>query len=171
MYCTHLQSTHNVNIVRWTFPACRTILSPASRGLFAKKRLKDTYSFEAPNLHFERLYSGLPLPQNSIDLELLLKLDRNIWRDTFFQTAWQLLWQPRPLLQPFDLGVSQNKNRSLWFVKQDRDIILQKSCWQKSEVIILRRGTEEVLTREIDSCLEKSEGGHKDQLTCWHHLR
>ena len=170
-----MQNTHNVNIVRWTIPACRTILSPASRGLFAKKRLKDTYSLEEPNLHFERLYSGLPLPQpflieNSIDLELLLKLDRNIWRDTFFRTAWQLLWQPRPLLQPFDLGVSQNKNRSLWFVKQDRDIILQKSCWQKSEVIILRRGTEEALTREIDSCFEKSEGGHKDQLTCCLHL-
>ena len=103
--------------------------------------------------------------ENSINLELLLKLDQNIWRDPFFRTAWQLLWQPRPLLQPFDLGVSQNKNRSLWFVKQDQDIILQKSCWQKSEVIILRRGTEEVLTTEIDSCLEKSEGGHKDQLT------
>ena len=34
--CT-VQSTHIVNIVRWTIPACRTILSPANRGLSGKK--------------------------------------------------------------------------------------------------------------------------------------
>ena len=128
--CT-VQSTHIVNIVRRTIPACRTILSPANRGLSGKKRQRTHIHWKTPTctLSFSTLVCGLSRPfENSIDFELLLKLDRKIWRHAFFQTAWQLLWQPRPLLQPFDLGVSQNKNRSLWFVKQDQDIILQKSC-------------------------------------------
>ena len=54
--CT-VQSTNIVNIVRWTIPACKTILSPANRGLsLSEKKAKDAYSFEATNLHFERLY-------------------------------------------------------------------------------------------------------------------
>ena len=140
-----------------------------------EKKAKDTYSLEAPNLHFERLHSGLPLSQpflieNSINLELLLKLDQNIWRDTLFRTAWQLLWQPRPLLQPFDLGVSQNKNRSLWFVKQDQDIIFQKELLTKIRGHNFEkryRGGSD--NRDWQLFCEEWRCGHKD-LTCWHHL-